>query len=317
MRRIVSPLAFLLAALLGPSLLGAEDEPKARRPSAPVIRGGVTPRVIADEEASDAKPGVVADGEKPEAKQEASCSFVVVCKVNQPGYADPLVVTAVPAGKETEIPVRFRPQVVNDLENLIPDEKPATADAAAHGHKIRVKVDEAKGNRVHLEATVEYGDAERTGTGKSRVAELHGRYDGEVAMGKMASVVLATNEEGEPKHWVEFSVRYADEQAEQEAQEATRTFSVVYSVAGLVRVAGKSKPGKKPELDFDPLIKQIEKKVAPESWAAAGGEGKILPFARNASIVVVQTGEVHGQLVAFLKRLREDEEAIQDALEGQ
>jgi hypothetical protein len=88
----------------------------------------------------------------------------------------------------------------------------------------------------------------------------------------------------------------------------------VYSVAGLVGVERKAKPGKRPELDFDPLIKKIERKISPDSWAQAGGEGKIQPFARTASIVVVQTAAVHEDLAAFLARLKDDEEAIQEAI---
>jgi hypothetical protein len=82
----------------------------------------------------------------------------------------------------------------------------------------------------------------------------------------------------------------------------------------LVSVGKKAKAGKPPELDFAPIIEKIETKVAPNSWAGAGGPGKIQAFARTASLVVTQTPEVHKELAAYLRRLIDDEDAIQQAI---
>ncbi len=325
MRTVWMRWACLLAAFANASVLaGEEDQRDAKQSSAPVILGGVTPRIIIGEEEEELLGVPVESTKKPEgqiiAKSEQDATFVVTCKLNHPQQENPLVVVAIAPGKQTEIPVRFRAKIENGVEKLVADKNSiavpgkAAPESVRLGHQIHVKIDPSQGKRVRLDAAVEYRGLEREGEGEPRVADQNGRYVGEVAFGKPVSVVLETNDDGEPKHWVEFIVRLADEEADEEVQAASKTYSVVYSVAGLVGVEKKSKPGKRPELDFAPLIKKIEKKVSPESWAAAGGEGKIQSFARTSSLVVVQTEAVHAELAAFLNRLQEDEEAIQEAI---
>ena len=324
MRTALVRSALLLATLQGRSVLRAEDGPDAQQPSASVIVGGVTPRIIiADEDeellGAPSDSTLKADDE-PKAKPGASTAFVVCCKLNQPHEESRLFVAAVPAGKPTQIPVRFRSKsaqgdAVREADQIVVN-VPGTngAESVAVGHRIQLKVDLAKPQRVRLDAAVEYRGAPRVGENELSVSGQNARFVGELALGKPALVVLETDDRGEPKHWVEFVVRFADEQADAESQESGRIYSVVYSVAGLVRVDKKPVRGKRPELDFAPLIEKIEAKVAPKSWAAAGGEGKLQTFARNTSLVVSQTSAVHEELSKFLEKLRDDEEAAQQAL---
>lgn len=264
--------------------------------------------------------GIAAAADEPETKSAPKPKFVVTCKLIQPQHERRLVVAAAAEGKQTEIPVRVQ---VNDEKSPLTAEVdelrfdvPGTdrAESVRVGHQIQVKISEPKADRVRLDAAVEYHGVKREGEDDFRAAGQKGRYVGEVLTGRPVSIVLETNDAGEPKHWVELVVRFADEKAQQRAEELTRTYSVVYSVAGLVGVERKAKPGKRPELDFAPLIKKIERKISPDTWAKAGGEGKIQPFARTASIVVMQTAAVHEELAAYLTRLKEDEEAIQEAI---
>lgn len=258
-------------------------------------------------------------------KQETAQTFVVTCKLVQPkqksAWREPgLVVTTVPAGKTTRIPMRLHAEdlpgggaaEVEELRFIVPGTD--GSETVPIGHQIQVKAEQAEPDRVRLDAAVEFRGVERKGEDEFRVTGQHGRFVGELTLGKPALVVLETDDRGEPKHWAEFVVRFADEQADAKSQASSRVYSVAYSVAGLVGVAKKPKPGKRPGLDFAPLIKKIEAEVAPKTWAAAGGEGKLQPFARNASLVAIQTSAVHEELSEFLDRLLDDEEAAQPAL---
>jgi hypothetical protein len=324
MRTVWLSLAFLLAALPGASILLAEDKPEAKPPAASVNLGGVTPRIIITEEEEEELTGLpdastAGDKGPRDAKPAAAKPFVVTCKLKQPNEEARLFVAAVAAGKQTEIPVRFRAKFADGKGAIEADKLEIVAPGAGDGanltlgHKIQVKADSTEPNKIRLAASVQYSGADRTKPGEFHVIGHTGTFVGELAVGKPALVVLETDDRGQPKHWVELVVRFADEQADEKARELSETYPVVYSVAGLVGVAKRAKPGKRPELDFAPLIKKLETKVAPKTWAGAGGEGKIQSFARTASLVVTQTSAVHKELAAFLERLIDDEEAIQQA----
>lgn len=328
MRIVCVRWALVLAAIVAPSMLRAADEEDAQqRQSAPASKND-SARNNAEAETKPTDSGAATPEVKDdvEAKPASGQTFVVTCKLVQPkqraGWREPgLVVATVAANESTKIPVRLKIEDFSGFGFAEMDELrfavPGTDDAEsiAVGHQIQVKVMPAGPRRVRLDAAVDFRDVERTGD-ELRLAGHSGRYVGELATGKPAQVVLATDDLGQPKHWVEFVVRVAGEELD-ESDAASRSYPVVYSVAGLVRVNPRVKPGKRPELDFAPLIEKIEAQVSPDSWADAGGEGKIQSFARNASLVVTQTAAVHQELAVYLKRLLDDEDAIQTALEQQ
>jgi hypothetical protein len=328
MRTIFARCACLLAAFACAFVVAGEtDQRDAKQRSAPVTIGGATPRIIIEEEEEELlgvpeEPAKKTE-EKVVAKAEPVAACVVTCKLVQPkqksGLKEPgLVVAAVPAGKATKIPVRSRVESSNgaaeieELRLIVPGTD--GAESVAVGHEIIVKVGQAHANRVRLDATVDYRNCQRKNNDEMQIAGQNGRFVGEVTTGKPAKVVLETDDKGQPKHWVEFVVRFADEETDERAAEASRVYPVAYSVAGLVSVGKKAKAGKPPELDFSPIIEKIETKVAPKSWANAGGQGKIQVFARTASLVVTQTPEVHKELAVYLRRLIDDEDAIQQAI---
>jgi hypothetical protein len=77
---------------------------------------------------------------------------------------------------------------------------------------------------------------------------------------------------------------------------------VVYPVYDLVRVIESGRE----TLDFDALIDSITTTVQPESWRDSGyGEGVITPLPTNASIIVVQTWQVHEKVNQLLTSLRQ------------
>lgn len=58
--------------------------------------------------------------------------------------------------------------------------------------------------------------------------------------------------------------------------------------------------------DFMPLMSLIEQTIATDSWSASGsGDGTMMPFVPNLSLVVSQTQEVQDQIQDLLTRLRE------------
>lgn len=325
MRSVFVRCACLLGAIVYASAVAGE-EPGDAKPAFSVLLRALPRGGIAEEE--EGLLGVPeASAKKPEeqviAKAEPEAAFVVTCKLVQPkqksGLKEPgLVVAAVPAGKATKIPMRSRVESSNgaaeteELRLIVPGTD--GAETLAVGHEIVVKVGQAHANRVRLDAAVDYRNCERKNNDEMQIAGRCGRFIGEVTTGKPAKVVLETDDNGQPKHWVEFVVRFADEKTDERAAEASRVYPVAYSVAGLVSVGKKAKAGRHPELDFAPIIEKIETKIAPESWANAGGQGKIQAFARTASLVVTQTPEVHKELAAYLKRLIDDEDAIQQAI---
>ena len=328
MRAIFVRCAWLLAAFASASAVAGEaDRPDAKQPSAPAAPGVATPRIIIEEEEEELLGVPHAPAEKTDEqavdKAKTEAAFVVTCKLVQPkqksGWKGPgLVVATVPAGKATKIPMRLRVESsdgaaeTEELRLIVPGTD--GAETVAVGHEIIVKVGQAHANRVRLDAAVDYRNCERKSNDEMQITGRSGRFVGEVTAGKPAKVVLETHDDGQPKRWVEVVVRYSDEKTDERAAEASRVYPVAYSVAGLVSVGKQVKAGKQPELDFAPIIEKIETKIASESWAGAGGPGKIQPFARTASLVVTQTPEVHKELAAYLRRLIDDEDAIQQAI---
>jgi hypothetical protein len=330
MRSICVRWACFLAAFACASVVAGEgDQRDAKQPSTAATLGGATPRIIIEEEeeellgVSDKSAAKAED--KAQAKPEQDATFVVTCKLVEPkrksGLKGPgLVVSTVPADKAIKIQMGLRVEDLPgggaaELEELRLD-VPGTdgAETVPVGHQVVVKVGRTGANRVRLDAAVEFRSLEGKHKDGFRLAGQSGRFVGELATGKPVQVVLETDDNGQPKHWVEFVVRFADEETDERAAEASRLYPVAYSVAGLVSVGKKVKAGKQPELDFAPIIEKIETKIAPESWAGAGGPGKIQAFARTASLVVTQTPEVHKELAAYLRRLIDDEDAIQQAI---
>lgn len=253
--------------------------------------------------AADETPG-------PSGKQAPQ--YVVSCKVFEPDQDPRLIVVSVPEGEETVVPVRLRLKTADgqaELDSLVlnvPGEE--GAKSVAIGHRVKVKVDAKSATQTRLDAEAAYCHCDLAGDAADRkLTRASGRYLGALGFGKTAKVVLAADDQGAPVHWLEFIIQPADE----EARAAAEIHTVVYSVAGLVSPAKK---GRTPELDFDPLIRKIETKIAPESWACVGGEGKMQPFARSASLVVTQTAAVHRELGKYLDRLLDDEDAIQEAI---
>ena len=328
MRAIFVRCACLLAIFATASVLAGEKEQRdAKQPSTPITPGGASPRIIIEEEEEELLGVPEEPAKKPEeqaiAKPQPDATFVVTCKLVEPkqksGLKGPgLVVAAVPAGKATKIPMRSRIENSNgaaemeELRLVVPGTD--GAETIAVGRQVVVKVERLNGNRIRLDAAVDFRSCERKTNDEMQISGQSGRFVGELATGKPAKVVLETDDKGQPKHWIEFVVRFADEETDERAAEASRVYPVAYSVAGLVSVGKKAKAGKQPELDFAPIIEKIETKIAPESWANAGGQGKIQAFARTASLVVTQTPEVHKELAVYLRRLIDDEDAIQQAI---
>ncbi|MCA9123499.1 MAG: hypothetical protein H6822_32885 [Planctomycetaceae bacterium] len=98
---------------------------------------------------------------------------------------------------------------------------------------------------------------------------------------------------------------------------ATRSRKLVnriYNVADLViPLPNSNRPSGRDETellsttapaDFSTLTDLITSTVAPDSWRVAGGAGQIKPFSTNLSLLILQTSEVHEQIVALLHQLR-------------
>jgi hypothetical protein len=77
----------------------------------------------------------------------------------------------------------------------------------------------------------------------------------------------------------------------------------VYPVADLVIPVGGDKKGPVKTTE-DQLIKLISTTVAPESWAAKGGEGTLDYFPLNLALAVNQPAEIQEQIGEFLAALR-------------
>jgi hypothetical protein len=56
--------------------------------------------------------------------------------------------------------------------------------------------------------------------------------------------------------------------------------------------------------DFDSLIEVITTTVRPQSWDEVGGPGSISEVRNANSIAVLQTRDVHEQLLALLRAIR-------------
>lgn len=250
------------------------------------------------------------EGAEPNCDQ--TTGYVVSCKVFEPGQDRRLIVVVVPEGKETVVPVRIRLKTSDGMAELdslslnVPGEQ--GTKTVQIGHQIKVKVEAKSANQIRLDADVAYRHCDLSADLADReLVCSSGRYLGTVAFGKQAKVVLAADGKGAASHWIELTIKPVDEQARLQAEYST----CVYSVAGLVS------PSKKHgylKLDFDPLMRRIETQVSPETWSVAGGEGKMRPYARSASLVVTQTAAVHRELSEYLARILDDEEAIQEAI---
>ena len=56
--------------------------------------------------------------------------------------------------------------------------------------------------------------------------------------------------------------------------------------------------------DFDSLIELITVTIAPDTWEDVGGPGTIAPFAKNRSLVIRQSEEVHEEIIELLEKIR-------------
>ncbi|MBX3416018.1 MAG: hypothetical protein KF851_00320 [Pirellulaceae bacterium] len=56
--------------------------------------------------------------------------------------------------------------------------------------------------------------------------------------------------------------------------------------------------------DFFPLIQLIQQTIAPDDWQSSQGEGTIMPYVPNLSLIVSQTQEVHDEIQDLLTQLR-------------
>jgi hypothetical protein len=89
---------------------------------------------------------------------------------------------------------------------------------------------------------------------------------------------------------------------------------VTYPVADLVYLKGSDTPAAappgpgsypQPGADFDSLIDLIVSTIDTETWQDNGvGEGEIMPFPSNLSLVISQTQRVHEQIADLLQQLR-------------
>ena len=57
-------------------------------------------------------------------------------------------------------------------------------------------------------------------------------------------------------------------------------------------------------VDFDWLIRDMEKNVLPRTWDSSGGEASIAEFATNLSLVVSHDKDGHARVAKFLDGLR-------------
>ena len=58
------------------------------------------------------------------------------------------------------------------------------------------------------------------------------------------------------------------------------------------------------QADFQSLIDLIQQTVAPTTWNTVGGQGAVMPFQTNLSLVISQTQEVHEEIADLLDQLR-------------
>ncbi len=58
------------------------------------------------------------------------------------------------------------------------------------------------------------------------------------------------------------------------------------------------------QADFQSLIELIQQTVAPTTWNTVGGQGAVMPFQTNLSLVISQTQEVHEEIADLLDQLR-------------
>jgi type II secretory pathway component GspD/PulD (secretin) len=94
-----------------------------------------------------------------------------------------------------------------------------------------------------------------------------------------------------------------------------RMVVVPYQVAELVIPVGSpGKEGKTPTTCEDDLIKMIQDKVSPKTWASHGGRGTIDYFPMTMTLVISQTPDIQEQvadLLSALRRLQNTEVALE------
>jgi hypothetical protein len=78
----------------------------------------------------------------------------------------------------------------------------------------------------------------------------------------------------------------------------------VYPVFDLV-VKRPGASSRSPAMDFQSLIDTITCSLAPTTWDEVGGPGAIQAFTNSGALVIAQTGDVHEQIAALLRALRE------------
>ena len=74
---------------------------------------------------------------------------------------------------------------------------------------------------------------------------------------------------------------------------------VVYNVQALM--------GNEKIPDLEPAISKITSTIAPKTWAESGGEGAIEPFSPKGAVVILQSKQVHEQLIKMLEKLNPQE----------
>lgn len=78
--------------------------------------------------------------------------------------------------------------------------------------------------------------------------------------------------------------------------------TVGYPVADLI--AGRAAPTTRNPDDFASLVASIRSEVSPGSWRGQGGNGTIVEFFLNDSLIVRNNEVAHERLVAFLQQKR-------------
>ena len=84
-------------------------------------------------------------------------------------------------------------------------------------------------------------------------------------------------------------------------QEVGLTTTVAYNVSDVLPMT-KTKSGV--IVDFDWLIRDMEKNVLPRTWNSNGGEASIAEFAPNLSLVVSHDKDGHARVAEYLDGLR-------------
>jgi len=84
-------------------------------------------------------------------------------------------------------------------------------------------------------------------------------------------------------------------------QEVGQTTTVVYNVSDVLPMT-RTKTGV--IVDFDGLIRDMEKNVLPRTWNSSGGEASLAEFAATLSLVVNHDKDGHARVADYLDGLR-------------